>query len=638
MTPASGPGLAPARIAFDADGLPQAPDFGDRYHARIGATAQAQAVFLAGNGLPERWRGRHAFTVAENGFGLGQNFLATWAAWRDDPQRCTRLHYVGVEGHPPARDDLARALAGSPFPALAQALIDAWPPLLAGWHPLDLDAGRVRLLLAFGDAARVWRGLRLQADAFYLDGFAPDRNPGMWAPELLQAMGRRAAPGATAATWTVARRVRDGLRSAGFRVEPGPGLGEKRQTLRAVFDPPPTLHRARPPAAPGEVLVLGAGLAGAWAAHELAAAGCRVRVLDRHAAPAQEASGNAAGLFHGVVMADDGAHARALRAAALLAQRVLPTWMASGVPGRTDGLLRLADAGTDVAALQALIVRQGLPAGYVQALDATQASARAGVVLDRAAWCYPGGGWVAPAALAAALLEGLPFQGGVAVDRIARVEGRWQLQDAVGRVCAQADTLVLANAADAARLVPWAGWPLGRARGQVSRWRVAPPDAPRLRVPLAGAGYLIDTGDGGLLAGATAQPGDADPAEREADHDFNRARLQGLCGWVAPPPDGGRVGWRAQVPDRLPIVGAVPARDGPAVPGHAARADRLPREPGLFVLTALGSRGLTWGPLAGRLLAALVTGAPQPLEASLADALDPARWQLRAARRGAPGA
>ena len=81
---AHGP-LTPARIVFDADGRLQAPDFGDAYHARIGATAQAQAVFLAGNGLPRRWRGRADFTIAENGFGVGQNFLATWAAWRDDP-------------------------------------------------------------------------------------------------------------------------------------------------------------------------------------------------------------------------------------------------------------------------------------------------------------------------------------------------------------------------------------------------------------------------------------------------------------------------------------------------------------------------------------------------------------------------
>ena len=70
--------IVPARIEFDADGLPYAPDFGDRYHPRIGALAQARHVFLAGNDLPARWAGRERFTVLETGFGLGNNFLATW--------------------------------------------------------------------------------------------------------------------------------------------------------------------------------------------------------------------------------------------------------------------------------------------------------------------------------------------------------------------------------------------------------------------------------------------------------------------------------------------------------------------------------------------------------------------------------
>lgn len=621
--------LTPAHIVFDAEGRPQAPDYGDAYHARIGATAQAQAVFLAGNGLPDRWRGKDDFTIAENGFGLGQNFLTTWAAWRDDPRRCARLHYVGVEGHPARGADLTRALASSPFPALAQALIGAWPPPLAGWHVRDLDGGRVRLLLAFGDTARAWRELRLRADALYLDGFAPDRNPAMWSPELLQAMTRRAAPGATAATWSVARPVREGLRSAGFRVETGPPVGGKRETLRAVFDPPATMHLASSATPPGEVIVLGAGLAGAWAAHELATLGCSVRVLDRHPAPAQEASGNAGGLFHGVVMADDGAHARSLRAAALHAARVLPEWLAHGVPGSAAGLLRLAGPDEDVAALQALIDRHALPADYVQALDATGASARAGVALDRAAWWYPGGGWIAPRALVARLLAGIPFDGGMAVAGIEHLDGRWVLRDADDRRLATADTLVLANAADAARLAPWADWPMGRSRGQVSLWRRVPADAPRPRAPLAGGGYLLDLGAGGLLAGATAQPGDEGADERTADHDFNRARLQRLCGWQAPRPDAGRVAWRAQVPDRLPIVGAVPAMNAPG----ATRLDRVARSPGLFVLGALGSRGLTWAPLAARLLASQICGTPWPLEASLAQAWDPARWQVRAARR-----
>ncbi|HMQ73086.1 MAG TPA: tRNA (5-methylaminomethyl-2-thiouridine)(34)-methyltransferase MnmD, partial [Rubrivivax sp.] len=180
--------LTPARIEIDADGVPQASDYGDRYHPREGAAAQAREVFLAGNGLPARWAGRAGFTLLETGFGLGNNFLATWQAWRDDPARPRTLHFVSIEAHPPTRADLQHCHAASPWPGLAAALIAAWPPAVDGLHPIDFDEGRVRLLLAFGDAGRIVRELDLAADALLLDGFAPDRNPAMWTRELMQGL------------------------------------------------------------------------------------------------------------------------------------------------------------------------------------------------------------------------------------------------------------------------------------------------------------------------------------------------------------------------------------------------------------------------------------------------------------------
>jgi tRNA 5-methylaminomethyl-2-thiouridine biosynthesis bifunctional protein len=626
MTP-----LQPAQIVFDADGVPTAPAFGDRYHPRVGAAVQAQAVFLAGNRLPERWAGQPRFTVLETGFGLGRNFLATWAAWRADPQRPRQLHYVGIEAHPPAAADRARAASGSAAPELDALLHRAWPLAMAGWHPIDLDDGQVQLLLVFGDIGPALKDLDLMADAFYLDGFAPDRNPAMWDPAVFQALARRAAPGATAASWTVARRVREGLQAAGFVVDKAPGFGDKRETLRANFAPRPGMHRASPRGAPeGQALVLGAGLAGAWAAQGLRQQGWQVEVWDRHAAPAQEASGNPGGLFHGTVSADDGTHARLLRAAALLAERTLRPWISGGqIPGRIAGLLRLVNAGATVEALQALLDRHGFTPDHVQLRDAASASADAGLPLPGAAWFFPGGGWVAPPALVRHLLADLPFRGRTPVARIERRGSRWWLFDAGDAVLGETTTLVLANAADAARLWPDAGWPLGRARGQIGLWAADTPGGPQPRLPVAGNGYLLTLDDGRLLAGATAAPGDEDPALRPADDDFNRARLLALCGWAAPPAPDGRVGWRVHTPDRLPIIGAVPAAGAVA---HT-QARRITREPGLFVLAALGSRGLTWGPLAGRMLAAWVTGSPMPVAARLRDAVDPARWVVRRARR-----
>src|SRR6187401_235609 len=132
--------VVPARLARDAAGVAFSPEFQDVYHSRAGGLAQARHVFLGGNGLPERWGHREAFVILETGFGIGLNFLAAWDAWRADPHRPARLHFVSVEKNPFERADLAAALA--PFEeisALSHALVEAWPPPLAGYHRLHFD-------------------------------------------------------------------------------------------------------------------------------------------------------------------------------------------------------------------------------------------------------------------------------------------------------------------------------------------------------------------------------------------------------------------------------------------------------------------------------------------------------------------
>lgn len=640
--------IAPALIDWgDGPGaVPRSPLYDDIYHPQAGALAQARHVFLQGNGLPGRWAGRTAFTVLETGFGLGHNFLATWDAWRRDPARCERLFFVAVERHPLTATDLQRAHAASALPDLAAALLQAWPPLTPNLHLLSFEGGRVQLLLALGDVAALLPTLRLQADAFYLDGFAPARNPAMWQPRVMKALAALAAPGATLATWSAASALRADLGSAGFVPRLAPGTGGKREITLADWAPRFTAHRPPSAAASGrEALVVGAGLAGAAAAQALARLGWQVTVFDRHADPAAETSGNPGGLFHGTLNADDGPYARLFRSAALLARAEYAAAITGGeVPGRTDGLLRLAQNGGGLAAMQATLQRLGLPPDYVEALSSEAASARAGLRLAHPAWHYPGGGWVSPAAwVRHALSEpGVHFVGGALVHTVTREGSDWQLRDVAGRVLAQAATLVLANAAAAARLLAPLGhatWPLRHSRGQVTHWV----GATALRLPLAGDGYAIPLpGRGvaaGLLCGATREAGEPDnagtpPALRDEDHHHNLQRLLRLTGLQAPTDPSlwlGRAGWRLHSDDRLPIAGALPLADLP----RGQRLDQarlLPRERGLFVLTALGARGLTLAPLLARLVAAQASGTPWPLEQDLADAVDPARWTVRAAR------
>lgn len=700
-----------------AAGVPYSPLYDDLYHPAVGAWAQAQHVFMAGNGLPGRWQGRTRFVILETGFGLGNNFLATWAAWHADPQRCDHLVFMSIEKHPLRREDLARvhgltdsgagnaagdasdrdAIAvvdlGKMSEAdraarleLAQQLVKAWPSLTPGMHSLHFDRDeasnapkqrtqRASLMLGLGDVADLLPRLIASVDAFYLDGFAPTKNPQMWDEGLLSRLNRLAAAGSTVATWSCARQVRDALATAGFEVERIQGFAYKPHMLRAVYKP-----RFTPPLQAGgwqpeprqeadhHAIVVGAGLAGCAAARALCLEGWRVTLIDQHEAPAMEGSGNPGGMFHSVLHAQDGIHARAHRAAAMATWRLASTWIKAGLlAGQVDGLLRL-DAKTTPEQAQDWLTQQALPPDHVQWLDQAQAQALSGLPVESAGWLFHQGGWLHPAAMARLMLQavealtrkGQPLlQGmwGQAVSGIQQTEqGDWQVLHH-GKVLATAPTLVICSAMQSETLLNGLPTeqaahplPLSAVRGQISQMPLdAQAGFQRPLLPVAGSGYVLALPNDTLLCGATTQHHDDDPSVRETDHRHNlrqAARLGAAPEWpesaALPAQLQGRTAWRATTPDRLPLVGALPwSQARLAAASTARRLDQvrlIPRQRGerggLYALTGLGSRGITWSCLAAELLAHWVTGAPCPVEADLRDALDPARFLVRQVTRG----
>ena len=620
-----------------ADESPQPGEAAAR--TRRWAAAQGLAdVFLSEAGLPRAWAGRERFVVLDTAFGLGHNFLALWDAWRRDRQGCGPLHVVAVEARPPLRETLAQAHgagagAETSLRPLVSELLAQWPPLTPNLHALSFDQGQVRLTLALGDPSALLRSLRLSADVIFIAA-APGAPPD---PRLLKALGRLAAPGAIAVAAQRSPPWQQGLRSAGF--EPVDGAGDEQLTLARWLPRPAARRLPATAVATRSAVVVGAGLAGAAVAQALAGLGLKVTVLEAESGPAMAASGNPAGLFHGTVNVDDGIYSRLFRAAALSAAAEYRSAMLSGrVAGQQGGLLRLAADAAQLPTLRDGLRRLGLPPEYVRLLDAAEASVVAGLPLSQACWHFPGGGWVSPPDWVrhALATPGVRLRKACKVQALERQGTHWSLRGADGQELERTALLVLANAADAARLLAPLGhlaWPLQSSRGQVSHWSGAGA-ATALRLPLAGDGYAIPLPDG-LLCGATRQDGDPESGLRLSDHLDNIERLQRLCGLRPPAAQArwqGRVGWRIHTADRLPIAGALPA----AVLEPGLRKDQarlLPREPGLFVLSALGSRGLTLAPLLARLVAAQATGTPWPVEQDLADAVDPARWMVRAARR-----
>ncbi|MXU64154.1 tRNA (5-methylaminomethyl-2-thiouridine)(34)-methyltransferase MnmD [Oceanomicrobium pacificus] len=203
------------------NGTPVSARFDDPYFSVTDGLAESRYVFLDGNDLPARFT--DGFTVAELGFGTGLNFLALQMAWAASGTQ-GRLRYVSFEAYPMTRDDRQRALAAWPeLEAEATALAD-----LLDRQPQGGAIGSIDLDLRIGDARDSLPGWDGAADAWFLDGFSPNRNPELWSPELMQAVGRHTRTGGSFATYTAAGHVRRALDAAGFDVSRRPGFGSKR--------------------------------------------------------------------------------------------------------------------------------------------------------------------------------------------------------------------------------------------------------------------------------------------------------------------------------------------------------------------------------------------------------------------------
>lgn len=628
--------LQPARLERVAYGTPYSAAFDDVYHSALGGPAQARHVFLGGNELPQRWQGKDRFVILETGFGTGLNFLATWQAWRDDAQRCRRLHFISFEKHPFTPADLAACQQAWPeFAELAAELQQKWPPLVPGMHRLHLDQGRVILTLTFGDAATQVRTVDASVDAFFLDGFSPPKNPELWSPHFCKGLARLTAPGATLATWSVAGHIRQALQEAEFEVAKRPGFAGKRQMLSGRFrSQRPNRHA---PPAERHAIVIGAGIAGSTAAHALASAGWRVTVLEQASGPATGASSNLAGVLRPLPSADDNRLSRLTRAGYLATRALLERlpevrWDACGV-------MHLGREPIHEAQQRRAVEQLGWPPEVLQFIDRDDASRRLGWPVDTGGWWFPNGGWVRPSSLCQAALAAFPEHIAVrydsAVDRLNRTPDGWQALAADGKVLAEAPVLIMASGHAAPRFAQFAWLPQRAARGQVSHLPAsATPDLPHVVCKL---GYATPAIDGLRLIGATLQSGDPDTALRAIDHQENLARLNLSLPGFAQDIDlsslAGRVGFRPMSPDRLPIVGQLP---DPAAAGPNARLHSLPRQPGLWCVQGYGARGIVWSALMADLLVSRLEGEPLPLENDLVDAVDPGRFLLAPRRRAMP--
>lgn len=543
-------------LDFSTPGTPSATDFDDIYFSVDGGLNEARAVFLAGCGLPERWRDRDVFTIAELGFGSGLNFLATLQAWAASGAASApskRLHYISVEGFPFDADALQRAL--SHFPELsdfAAPMIAQWPGPVRGLHRLHF--GNVALTLIHDAVAPALMSQDFRADAWFLDGFSPAKNSAMWSPAVMAEVARLSAVGARVGTFTVAGDVRRALSDVGFTVSKQPGFGRKRQRLEAIM---PGTPAPRPiPALP---TIIGDGIAGASIARAFRRRGLTPTIIadPDHIA----ASGNGAALIKPRFDLQDNPASRFFLSSFLYARHAY----AGAV--RQEGILHLHKSAKERERHQRLVDQAVMGPGHMHVDDA-------GVLLSSSLV-------IDTDAARQDLLGGLPV-----VSR--RIETLDALDGPVILACGYGIRTLLPDAA-----FRFARGQLSWASGKVAR-------------PVTYGGYAIPM-DGSLLLGATHDRID-DPAaafDLSADDDARnlaQAQAHGLS--VGPDVQSFRASVRVNSPDTLPRMGQIKTQK---------------TEQDLWVLSGLGSRGFTFAPLLGEALVCAYLGEPSPLERQFAE-------------------
>lgn len=552
---------------------------------------------LQGCGLPDAWAVARQWRILETGFGCGLNFFAAWRAWKDDPARPRLLHYVAIESRPFAVSEILEAVAAdAALSPLGTELARQWFGLLPGVHRLNFEGGRVMLTLHVNEVREV-----LRREAFVVDSVMLDERD--FALTTLKAVGRHCRRGTriTLSTTRLSDTTKRDFVQCGFAVH-----AVENGCVHGVFAPEwaPKNPLLAEGTTPSHCVVVGAGLAGAAAASSLALRGWRVMVLDAAPQAASGASGVPAGLITPHFSIDDSLLSRLTRNGVRATLEQARLLLRDGVDWQACGVLeRRKETIADDA-----FHPQGSP--WNRAADANRLRT---LGIDASTIWHEHAGWIKPAALVRAWLgrEGVSCRTSMRVERIACDGADWVLYDGDGREIECAPLIVVA-AALSSNAIAGTNLPLQAVRGQVS-WNIASPSAQLPPFALNGNGHFIPgvpMGDASAwFAGSSFDRDDTQLDVRTADHTANFQRLQALAPPVATRLESdfagktvqGWTGIRCASSNRRPIIAEV--------------------RPGLWISTAMGSRGLTYSTLCAEVLAARLHAEPLPLECKLAESL-----------------
>ena len=658
--------LKPANVDWDQQ-TPISPHYDDYYFSSDDGAEESRHVFLLQNRLEARWTTepkpnskQSTFTIAETGFGTGLNFLCSGELWRQctHSRQYQQLHYISIEKVPLKKADLQTAISRWPqFQWLLAPLLAQYPGIIAGFHRLHFYQYGITLTLVFGDALESLQTLEASVDAWFLDGFSPAKNPDMWLQPLYQSMARLSHEGTSFSTFTCARPVRDGLQQAGFDIEKISGFGLKREMLKGYFkgDQPsqermshklkPWFHYDVTPVETGRAAVIGAGMAGCTVARALANRGWSVDVYEQCQSISSAGSGNPTGITFIKPSVYNNPQNRYYQTAYLNACNTIRTLfeqhqIEEGTHWCLQGVTRLAYNDAERLEQNALLKLGNWHEDLLQPLTREQLEAQYGIDSPYPALILKTGGWLNPQRFCQTLLQhpSIHLKLNNTVTKLDLYQDKWQL----GNNCTPYNAVILANAFQSNEYPFSRHLPLRPIRGQVS-YVASNNESKQLKQPVTYDGYINPAHDGFHCLGATFTPKNKSADELEEDHLWNSNQLQQALptlhqrlGMDQAYPQKGRVGFRCQTPDYLPVVGPMPDPDrylqqyAPLAKGFLrkpfAKAKYLP---GLYVSAGHGSRGITSTCLAAEIIASYVSGEPQAIDSEVLKAIHPARFLVR---------
>lgn len=563
-------------------------EFDDIYFSPDDGLAETAHVFLRGNNLPAAWENSRNFTITETGFGAGLNFLSAWKLFDETSCAGATLDYVTFEKYPLAANQIRAALAtwSGFFGGRLERMIEAYPLRVNGFHRVHVSP-RVRLTLIFDDINDALPQLVAQGgvNAWFLDGFAPAKNPQMWSEILFREMARLSAPGATVASFTAAGAVRRGLAAQGFEVMKTRGYGRKRDMTQAVYRGE---GNSAPVNAARRVAVVGGGLAGTSCAHALKRRGIDVMIFDPHGL-AQFASGNPLGIYN----------PRFSRYRTPESDFYTSGYAAMAQMNQFQqrcGSLHLITDDDKRKRFEGMAGNWGWHGNHVQILNARAASEKAGVTLAADALWLPDSGYVYPRTLCGTYAAGIEVR-----------TDNYDPRDF--------DAVILANGIQAKNYPGLHELPIHTVRGQISFLEAV--DLSPVKTNICYGGYLSAGCDGHYVAGATFQQWRDDTQATDEDHQEILNQLYRAVPALAGrfKITGGRASLRCAAKDRFPVIGPVAGGTG------------------LYVSTAHGSHGLISTLAGAEYLADRICQTPWSLAASTVEVLDPVRFALRVQKK-----